>query len=684
MAPIVIHQAIHGYRDGHRLLGSSLPLSTDASRAMLVLSDMSGPSMHPGFTEYLTGYPLPGTERFVFAKTWYAPEMQRPGCVWTHSLLIPRENLSRISAACLLASLRRPHLEAMNIAETAPITLDENASSSSPDGFADDAVAGALFGAVLGQLRPVVVPVDTAAQLESVFLRIWEELWPTAKARFAFCTGALMPRSVAGALMDLQAVPRAIPSAQFRKSAEAALVLDLRAPGKPEGWVEQVLWAATRGETTFRTWMESVAGIDAGRSAAPGLVAIFGQWHQPKWSAPEVLTTALDATNLEPGAKARVLNMILDRAGAQEGARCRRELLQELFGRPNPDLATMTSVLEEQTRRLFAESRAEGYSLILSLLDTELSDAGEGVLRAAVTSLAPSDVETFGDAQLRFLPTIVGVNPRLAASPALWKQVGSRGTEFLAQLSTANLTDEERRDTVDAVLTLGRDAPIVALLGFGGKIAISRILSALATDQLPSAQHWRSSVSAHPDAVLEWLEGHSALSPAELEVASQFLTPSTNTQRLAKSWYSGTVRATSLTPRVAAFGLALGLLTRKLSPPLSTCFQPTFDAFATSRVEYDAWEWLRDLAPPVSWWRDWDRCERIAAALARLLKDQDASLETVFDIVRSPAAIRKVASVLERDKDTRRYLKALRKASFGDPSIGASGQRNALLENWQM
>jgi hypothetical protein len=644
---------------------------------MLVLSDMSGPSMHPGFNEYLTGYPLPGTEYFVFAKTWYAPEMQRPGCVWTHSLLIPRDDLSGASTARLLARLLRPTLEIVDGA-TAPIALDDDALSSPPNGFGDNAVAAALVAAVLGQLRPVVVPVDTAAQLELVFLRIWEELWPAAKARFAFCTGALMPRSVAGALMDLQAVPRAIPSAQFRKSAGAALVLDLRALGTPEPWVEQVLQGASRRETTFRTWMQAAAGADAGRGAAPGLVAIFSQWHQPNWSAHAVLATTVDATALEPIAKARVLGMLLDRAGAQEGAGRRRELLQELFGRNNPDLSTMTSLLEEQTRHLFAESRVEGCSLVLSLLGTQLTDVGERVLRAAVLSLNPSDVGMIGDAQVRFLPTIVGVNPALAASPALWKQVGSRGTEILAQLSTANLTNEERSGIVDAVLAAGRDAPVEALVRFGGKIAISRILSALAAGQRAFKGQWRSPLSAHPNAVLEWLESHPALSPRELEVASQFLTPSTHPQRLAKPWHTGTAGAMSLTPRVAAFGLALGLSARRLSPLLVACFQPTFDAFATSRVEQEEWEWLRDLAPPVAWWRDWDRCDRIAAALARLLNEQDASLAAVFSIVRSGTAIRNVASVLDGAKDTRPYLKALRKASKASPGIGTNEQRDAL------
>ncbi len=261
MAGASIHQAIHGYRDGHRLLSSSTPLSSDATRAILVLSDMSGPSMQSGFDEYLTGYPLPGSEFFVLAKTWYAPEMQRPGCVWTHSLLIPRAQVPHVMTACLLEVFRRPRLDGVEKAAAAQIVLgDEAGDVSSGDWFDERRVAAALVGAVLGQPRPVIVPVESAAQLEGVVLRLWEQLWPAERARFSFCTGALMPRSNAGALLDLQAVPRAIPPSQFRKSGGGALVLDLQAPSKLEAWVDLVLDGATRGDSTFRAWLEAAAG----------------------------------------------------------------------------------------------------------------------------------------------------------------------------------------------------------------------------------------------------------------------------------------------------------------------------------------------------------------------------------------------------------------------------------------
>jgi hypothetical protein len=82
----------------------------------------------------------------------------------------------------------------------------------------------------------------------------------------------------------------------------------------------------------------------------------------------------------------------------------------------------------------------------------------------------------------------------------------------------------------------------------------------------------------------------------------------------------------------------------------------------------------------VSWYRDWDRCERLSAAVARLLEKQNACLETVFGIVQSRHAMRKVASILKDDRDTRPYLKSLRK-TVESSSSGTREQRDALLED---
>ncbi|PKM46863.1 MAG: hypothetical protein CVV05_00155 [Gammaproteobacteria bacterium HGW-Gammaproteobacteria-1] len=683
MATSSIHQAIHGYRDGHRLLSSSTPLPPDAVRTMLVLSDMSGPSMQPGFDKYLTAYPLPGTELFVLARTWYAPEMQRPGCVWTHSLLIPRSHVTRVPAASLLGAFRRPQLEGVESAATIPVEVDETISGGTTTvGFADRGLAALIIGAVLGQPRPVIVVADTADQFEGVFVRLWEELWPTERTRFSFCTGALMPRASAGALLDLQTIPRSIPSAQFRKSASSALILDLRTSRKTEPWVDVVLDGASRGDATFRTWIESAAGAEGSRAVVPSLAPIFGEWHAPGSSARSALSCVTAAKDLDPGVRSRLIGMVFERANTESGASGRREILQDICGYRDNDIDSIAAMLEGQTRRLFEDARTEGVRLVIALLSDELTAIGERMLRAAVLLLEASDLESFDDAQLRFLPTIVGANHHLASSPVLWGLVGSRSEELLGQLESMNLNDEERSAIADAILSSGRDVAVEAFVRFGGKAAVFQGLSAIASGQIHLSWPWRSVLGSQRDTVIEWLESLSTPSLDDLELGSRVLTPKVTRSRLVTVWKAGTVDAGPIASRIAAFGLSLAFWEHSVNSPLfAVCFQPTYDAAGNSRLEYDEWEWMREYAPSLSYWRDWDRCERLAKAIARLFAEENASLETVFGIVHSPQAVKKVADMLDDDRNTCSYLKTLRKsAEFS--SIGSHEQRTALLKGW--
>lgn len=684
MEPVAVHQAIHGYRDGHRLLSSSISLGTDSARSMLILSDLSGPSMQLGFDDYLTAYPLQDSDFFVFAKTWYAPEMERPGCVWTHSLLINKEHLSHISANQLLASLRRPQLDGVESQASFPILIETKFNYNiMPDKY-DEEITTTLLWAVLGQTQPIIVPVDTAKQVESAILRIWDDLWPSAKAHLSFCTGALMPRTVSGVLMDLQAVPRSVPPSQFRKSASQALLLDLRLPINPETWLQTLLEASPQNLETFRLWLESVAGRRPSRKAFPSIMKIFGQWFGAKWSAYDVINTLVHDTNLENNTRSIIIEMVFDRAESEGGLSGRRELLQELCLHRDVDLALPSSLLEDQTKRIFSVSRNEGHTLVLSLLGGELTKLGEFVLRTAVCMLEPTDLEMFWDnVHMPFLPTIVGANPALAMSPRFWVRARSMAKDVLGQLQAVNLSDRQRGKIVSSILESGCDVPADSLVNFGGKVAFLQSLTALANNQIQFSLPWRSVLSGQPELVVDWLESHSSFTIEDLNLCTRLVSPKTNSSRLLRIWHAGITNfPLASSTRVAAFGLALALADANTqSELLAGCFQPTYDAARNSRLEYEEWGWLQELAPAMSWWRDWDKCERLAAALARLFHMQETSLETVFRIVNSRHAIRKIAAILgDGEKDARLYLKMLRRAAETSPGVGSPKQREALLE----
>jgi len=105
----LLHQLLHGYSGGHRLLQSSLRVPEELTRLLLGMSDLSGSSRVSGFDEYITGYPLTAINSYALAKTWYAPEMPRPGCVWTHTILIPASMMGQIPSLVIMQTLfKRP------------------------------------------------------------------------------------------------------------------------------------------------------------------------------------------------------------------------------------------------------------------------------------------------------------------------------------------------------------------------------------------------------------------------------------------------------------------------------------------------------------------------------------------------------------------------------------------------
>lgn len=101
-----IEQLLHGYQDGHsRLAGSIYNLSPKDSARVSMMSDWSGYKDPAGKDHsYITAYRLEDSGLYVVAKSWYAQEMERPGCVWTHSLLI---NPAELTPAFDFRSLQR-------------------------------------------------------------------------------------------------------------------------------------------------------------------------------------------------------------------------------------------------------------------------------------------------------------------------------------------------------------------------------------------------------------------------------------------------------------------------------------------------------------------------------------------------------------------------------------------------
>lgn len=206
-----INQVVHGYRKGHRRIAGSLELPPNCARLIDAMSDFSGSSREKGFEEYVTGYPVFDSEYYAFAKTWYAEEMPRPGCVWTHTLLIKKDDLKEISVKDLLLSFSDKPTEKIQEGNYEKrIFLKSRNDDTFDSDEIDVGLARRIFENLYGKkTSAVLIRADDSKKYLKTMLAIWSRQWSSLKKNFSFCSGSIILRAIGKAPLNLQVVPLA-------------------------------------------------------------------------------------------------------------------------------------------------------------------------------------------------------------------------------------------------------------------------------------------------------------------------------------------------------------------------------------------------------------------------------------------------------------------------------------------
>jgi GTPase-associated protein 1 len=247
MTALEVHQTVHGYSDGHRLLAASRRLPRDAERALLVMTDISGPVTAGGFQSYLTGIPLPGTTAYAVARTWLADELNRPGCVWTHTLLVSREDLGQIPDLRALCALhRRPRKGGPWSSYGEPLALPLPPPEPAPAPAADWSERGAartLAAIYGGPDQPAFLEADQSERLEGLVAALWSQAWPRLRGALRFCSWSLAPRALDGEPLDVQVVPTAVGRHLRHTGATGTLVTPIPRFGQEPDDATLPVWA---------------------------------------------------------------------------------------------------------------------------------------------------------------------------------------------------------------------------------------------------------------------------------------------------------------------------------------------------------------------------------------------------------------------------------------------------------
>jgi hypothetical protein len=614
----VIHQALHGYRDGHTLIAASTELHRQARAEIQRLSDRSGPGEEPGFESYLTAYPVPGMSVYAFARTWSAPEMPRPGCVWTHTLFVSHVVLGKLSGLHVLLPLFRhpgtPHEGSFSDAYQDPLEVPQSASTTPTVNDTHGRLVS-VIEAVYGSKHPVLVESDAADEVEALFLGIWAQQWRQLRQRFTFCTGSLAPRTAWGEPMDLQAIPRGRASRVQRAAPTGSVYLASSYEaenGEGPAWAiraARVLSGGTAREDFLRFVHTFGGDAGRGRTTFPVLVEAL---------------IALDDTTLSPEARLERIGHLFP--SPESALRLKRALLgdpQPLM-RDMPALDTLLAVYElpdpapyaapgvADAKRLLGawEGNPRDRKLVLSRwTNRHWNQLGRSAFDKTLAML-PSDAvaDTLADAAGPVIHAVIKRRPVVLASHRFWELSDEAVAVGIGAAASAHAPAEVWRSVLAASESGVRSRVWARVPDEAAEPLARAILDALADD--PDHLHTAADVVLPGQAALVWSWMDSLTEPIEpaavlltryREVAEAAPAVGYPALRLARHAAQAPHGAAADVVAAALLSIALTRRSHASKDLIEACFGRVHKALEGGRLGENAHEVLgRSLFPGVS------------------------------------------------------------------------------------
>lgn len=680
-----LHQAIHGYSDGHRLIAASRRFTKQSERTLLIMSDLSGSSMPEGFESYLTGYGLQEGNAYAVGRTWYAPEMERPGCVWTHTFIIERGDLRKlVDLQSINALFKRPRVgqEFDDYMET--VIVED--SSKLIDSTRLDIESQELVPQILHALysrpdRPVLVKANNARQFESLVIALWSQQWPDLRMAFSFCTGSIDLRRVNRIPLDLQIAP-AESYVRVKRQVQDGTFLDhpqSDRDSKAEEWVHVATADLKQIPDGQLTKFLRRYGPDApeNRSSFAKLSNTF-VWVQRtnnrRSSVAEMLKSVAVDFPQRNTARALKIDLFGPEWAANFPALKRKselEILRTLI-LTNHDSAFDPQDLKirERASSMWRQDSNAAAKLILEILSLDQNPIRDQFLKGAADGVTDEAVIRDLEGNVRLMGVLMRLNPGIGALDGVWRgPLDNQLQMFDLLVSNEAIEDETARSITSAILNSRSDGLATKVVEEFGSVAVTAALE-WGSNMVPAAGQpfsdaWLRALSSYPREVLAWMESERPLSPAQIAIVTGLLDPHSSDIRSPdpEIWMPLFAAESSEIPRAMyrdamVFLLALGLHNpgHGAEKLVANSFGEVHEAAEVGELSYSTWSVLKDQLPHLSWWRDWDIGERLRLGLIRHFSEYNWPIDDFLQATRDGNLLEAVVKSGRARRADRQYL----------------------------
>lgn len=685
---IVIRQAVHGYVEGHRELWNSAQLKPRDSKTVLIYSDTSSSGLPVGEGGYLTGYPLPESGYYALARTWPAPEMQRPGAVWTHTLFIEFADVARLrDATTLLELFRRPEgMQGTKSEQCQEGVLELAITDAEPLNFATDSdeiwyrqMLVALYRSPDAKVV-TVCSSNEVARIERNVLTLWSQQWPRLRRAFRFCTLTTADRSAPKNAFDLQVVPDSergirskFPSATFSQDLTAVeadwldhLILDFKHPWVSglRDFLQQAGSDLTAGRRAFvpltRLHMvltSSASGHDTWNEAFSLVREISSG--EPSTATQLVLTAAIGSAST------------LDALGLEF-------VLSNLTLVDQPQLAANSRTLGVAVWRFSPlrlaqlwESGGPGRDVASSGLDAiELEDLLEGL---------PLTGE--------FVNTAFKLRPELLTSEAIWSADPALATR--AMRAAARNVEIAARALDQLIASQALELIPTAFAEFGNESVWRHLAGALTSRKLPASSllAWLQIGAKYPGTVAQVLTATRGLNRSALAAIARASHPDLVPNDFgddpwvvaAQQTDAGAIADDEVYLCSYFLARAFGPRSRNVVGLVELALDTVSSAAATNVLTQSAWQLLAPYLPESHEWQSWDRRQRLLAGVGQVYVRKNLAVDSFGSLGRDTSDFNCVVSAAAKEWGGRGYLRRVRRELKNSRDF--SSQRRRIIED---
>lgn len=713
-----IHQTLHGYSDGHRLIRSSKTLTPSVERTMLVLSDMSGASMVQGFEGYLTGYPVIDIKSYVLARTWYAPEMKRPGCVWTHSLLIDNSTLAHINNLDMLLPLFVRPSSDRNTWDTFEIALELNPDQGIkqidqdiPDAqwmhLARQAVS-ALYGSPSHQ---IFLPVDKTGELyETLTVALWTQQWARLRRSFSFCTGSISDRKLPERTFDWQVIPRAV-SREVKLSTKNGVFLEsFQNKSIDEEWISTAVNDLSNENVELRKFLR-VFGAETlrGRGDYSPLLSLFlnvNKLHKSSDSLSALIDTVAD---IFPSSTEGT-QMKASFFGGAVSTRSRiptfhssssEAIVLEALTKTKHTAAFdgTTMMIESRAAALLEDDPAAAVRILDSILQSpQLTPIGEMFVSGIFNRIAETESYRFSEHEYNVLLLLLKRYKILGASSNVWRTTPEQQRAIFEALTCERVLDlAELRGMIGAMLQANSDVLIGDISHAYPTATVDTLMDWSRTASIEEVSklsfNWRNVLATHTSYCVDFLNRNAAptlptamLLAFSIDPNSAIVLASGSDRWIELAKNANTMLKGHLLSRVVSFTLSIGFNNpdEKSIRLLELSFARVHSAAEQNWLAESDWLLLSPHAPSSVKIASWDKCARLRNALTEHYMRYHLPAQSFLNCLEDPDILQNVVSqILERGvwfNNQRTYVAHIAQEALAG-RLQATAKQKRVLKN---